>query len=363
MRVIPNVGGGNERLYFKAYWRPLERHHLTRYFSGLSPTVKGMLLMVLSTLAFTGMQAAIRVVAKDSINPLPAVEVAFFRNLFGLFALLPLFIRVGRGALRTSRLGMHMMRASIQTVGMLCFFTALTLIPIAEITALSFSAPLFATVLAIVILRERVRARRVSALVIGFLGVIVVVRPGLEVLSLGAVLVLVSSFGWAIAMTVIKSLSRTESALTLTLYAGLLMTPLTLIPAVWVWETPTATQLLWLIGLGTVGTVGHLAFAQALKIAEMSAVLPLDFLRLIWACAIGVWWFGEIPTSWTLSGGTMIFAAASYIAYREAQLSHARRNDSAKPATPLPVNGSEPRGESKSPCALEVIVTPATIRP
>lgn len=284
-----------------------------------------MLLMFVSTIAFTGMQAAIRVVANDPVNPLPAVEVAFFRNLFGLLALMPLLLRMGKSALHTDRLGMHFVRAGFQAVGMLCFFSALTMIPMAEITALSFSAPLFATVLAIVFLGERVRARRMVALGVGFLGVLVVVRPGVDALSLGAILVLVSSFGWAISMTIIKSLSRTDSSVTLTLLAALIMTPLTFVPAIFVWEHPTFGQIGWLVALGTLGTLGHLAFAQAFKIAEMSAVLPLDFLRLVWACGIGIWFFAEVPTIWTLGGGAMIFAGASYIAFRETQISRQNR--------------------------------------
>ena len=283
-----------------------------------------MVLMLVSTLAFTGMQASIRIVAADPLNPLPPAEVAFFRNLFGLLALAPLFFRLGPAPLKTRRIGMHLLRAGLQAGGMLCFFTAVTLIPLAEITALSFSAPLFATVLAIILLGERVRLRRMTALVIGFIGVLVVLRPGVEALSVGAMLVIGSSLGWAAAMTMIKSLSRTDTAFALTFYAALFMTPLTFIPAVFEWTHPSFAQLGWLLMLGTLGTVGHLAFAQALKIAEMSAVLPLDFLRLVWASMIGIWFFGEVPTLWSLAGGAMIFAGASYIAFREAQISRER---------------------------------------
>ena len=289
----------------------------------LSPTAKGMLLMVVATVSFTAMNSVTRIVASYPENPLHPLEVAFFRSLFGLLALMPMLIRAGAGSLKTRRLGMHAVRAMIQAVGMLCFFVAVTLIPLAEITALSFSAPLFATLLAVMLLGERIRRRRVSALGIGFLGVMVVLRPDIEVVSLGAGLALFSALTWAVAMIMIKSMSRTDSALTLTAYAGLFMTPITLVPALLVWDNPTLVQVGWLLCLGVFGSIGHLAFAQAFKVADMSAVLPLDFLRLVWASALGYLLFAEVPTSWSWAGGAMIFSAASYIAFREAQLGRA----------------------------------------
>jgi len=240
-------------------------------------------------------------------------------------ALLPVLARSGLVVLRTTRLRTHLIRSAIQSVGMMSFFTALTLIPLAEVTALSFSAPLFATVLAILVMGERVRLRRISALILGFSGVLIVLRPGMDAISTGAVLVIASSFGWAVTMTIIKSLARTDSAVTITLYSGLFMAPITLVPALFVWVNPTAMQLLWMLAIGAAGTLGHVAFAQAFKLAEMSAVLPLDFLRLVWASLFGLWLFAEIPSLASWTGGLLIFSSASYIAFREAKLARAGR--------------------------------------
>ena len=234
-------------------------------------------------------------------------------------------LRGGRAAFATPSHGLHLLRAVVQAAGMLSFFTAVTLIPLAEVTSLSFSAPLFATALAVILLGERIRARRMAALACGFVGVIIVLRPGFTELSHGALLVILSSLCWGFAMTVIKTLSRTDSALTLTLYAGIYLAVLTGIPAVFFWTTPTSEQLVWLLGIGTVGTIGHLAFAQSLKVAEMSAVLPLDFMRLVWVSAIGYSIFDEIPTLFTWGGGLLIFGSATYIAVREAHLARAAR--------------------------------------
>lgn len=293
---------------------------MKRLIATIPATAQGIVLMIFATICFTSMQSAIRIVAEDPANPLHPLEIVFLRNVFGVIALAPVFVRSGLMVFRTRRLKLHFARALVQSMGMMSFFVGLTLIPFSEVTALSFSAPLFATVLAVLVMGERVRIRRISALLIGFAGVLVIVQPTAGALSVGALLILGSSFTWAIAMTVIKSLSRTESSVTTTLYAGLFMAPLTFLPALYFWTDPTPVQLVWLLGIGISGTVGHVAFAQAFKLAEMSAVLPLDFLRLVWASAFGFFLFGEIPTLASWTGGLIIFASASYIAFREARL-------------------------------------------
>lgn len=293
---------------------------MKRLIATIPATVQGIALMIFATVCFTSMQSAIRIVAEDTVNPLHPLEIVFLRNVFGVIALAPVFVRSGVMVFRTRRLKLHFARALVQSLGMMSFFVGLTLIPFSEVTALSFSAPLFATVLAVLVMGERVRIRRISALLIGFAGVLVIVQPTAGALSVGALLILGSSFTWAIAMTVIKSLSRTESSVTTTLYAGLFMAPLTMLPALYYWTDPTPLQFAWLLGIGISGTVGHVAFAQAFKLAEMSAVLPLDFLRLVWASAFGFFLFGEIPSLASWAGGLIIFASASYIAFREARL-------------------------------------------
>lgn len=290
------------------------------WFNALPPTVAGLALMLFATLMFTAMQTGVRIIAADLDNPVHPIELAFFRNVFGVVALLPVIARVGLSVFHTTRIRLHITRALCQSVGMMTFFTALTLLPLAQINALSFSAPLFATLMAAIVLGERIRARRITALAIGFAGVMVVIQPGNESFDMNSLLVIGSSFTWAIAMTMIKSLSRTDSAVTITLYAGIFLVPLTFIPTLFVWTTPTLGQLGWLLGIGIVATAGHVAFAQAFKVAEMSAVLPLDFLRLVWAAGAGFMLFAEVPPLMTLLGGTTIFSAACYIAIREAQL-------------------------------------------
>lgn len=278
----------------------------------------GAILMVGATLCFVLMQSLIRQVGGE----LPPVEVAFFRNLFGFLVIAPIFIRNGWAPLRTKRLPLHALRGVLQGVSMLAFFTGVTMAPFAEATSISFSGPLFATVLAVLVLRERIRMRRILALLAGFIGVLIVLRPGFGELGLGQGLLLGSSLVWGSAIIVIKLMSSTESAATQTAYMGIFMTPLTFLPALYVWQTPNLEQLAWLALIGGLGTLGHLCFASAFRRADSSALLPLDFLRLFWASALGFLMFGEIPDLWAWIGGGIIFVSATYIAFREAQLAN-----------------------------------------
>ena len=296
----------------------------------IPPTPRAMLLIVVSTLGFSGMHAIIKHTASD-LHPF---EIAFFRNFFGLLVLAPFFVRHGLAVFRTEKLPLHMLRSGIQVFAMLMFFTAVSISPLAKISAMSFTAPLFATIGAVIFLGERLRMRRITALAVGFIGALIIIRPGLVALDAGAILVLTSSAIWAGAMLIIKVLSRTDSSLTITAYMGLFMTPLSLIPALFVWQWPTAEDYAWLLLMGAVGSLAHVAMAQAFKLAEATAVLPLDFTRLIWASALGFFVFGEVPELFTWIGGLTIFASTTYIAYREARLNTTRAASASAPRPP-----------------------------
>jgi drug/metabolite transporter (DMT)-like permease len=294
---------------------------IKRFYGRANGTVRGMILLIISGALFAGMHGSIRLISgggtgTEGMHPF---EIAFFRNFFGLVIVVPLLMKSGLRGLRTTRFPLHAARATIQVVSMLMFFTALKLSPLADITALGFLAPLFATVGAILFLGEKARLRRWTALIIGFIGAMVILRPGFQEISLGLTLVISASAIWGGAMLMIKSLSRTESSLTTTAYMAILMTPISLVPALFFWRLPTMTELAGLFIIGLLGTVGHLCLAQAFREAEASAILPVDFTRLLWATLVGFILFAEVPGLWTWIGGGLIVAAATYVALREAR--------------------------------------------
>lgn len=289
-----------------------------------------MLLLLGATIGFASMHAVIRIASSEQ-HPF---EIAFFRNLFGLVVLSPFLLRHGFGALRTRRLPLHAARGAVHVSAMLMFFMAVPITPLGTVAALSFTAPLFVTVGAVLVLGEVVRIRRIAALAAGFAGALVIIRPGVAALDPGSLLVLGSSAVWAGAMILIKLLSRTESSLTMTAYMAVFLTPLSSIAAAFVWRWPSPEELGWFALMGSLGTVAHLCLAQAFREADAAAVLPVDFLRLIWASVFGYLLFGEVPVLFVWIGGTIIFASTLYLAYREARVARADVSARAGPQPP-----------------------------
>ncbi|WP_232315207.1 DMT family transporter [Oceanibaculum pacificum] len=278
--------------------------------------MRGALMMLVATAAFACMHASIRA-ASTGLHPF---EIAFFRNFFALFFLLPVLMRTGFGVLRTQRLGLYVLRGTLNTAAMLAFFFALSITPLVQVTALSFTAPLFATLGAALILGEMVRGRRWAAILIGFAGTLVILRPGLVALDTGSMLVIGSSAMWALAILCIKKLSATETSVAITVYMALVMAPLTGLAALPFWQWPSGEQYLMLGFIALLGTIAQTCMNQALHEADASAVLPFDFAKLIWTSILGYVLFFEIPDLWTYVGGAMIFGAATYIGIRESRL-------------------------------------------
>lgn len=266
--------------------------------------------MLIAAMAAAGMNACARFLSSE-LHPF---EIGFFRCLFGLVVLLPPLLHYGLEPLRTSQIRLHVIRAILNVTATLLFFVGLAHTPLAKASALDFSAPLFAAVLAVVFLHERMPLRRLVALLAGVAGVLIVLRPGLGEIDLGALFVLASGATWGLTLIVIKVLSRNDSSLTTTIYVGLFTTPLALIAALPVWQTPSLEQFGWLALTGGLGGLGQLCLAQALRTTDVTLILPIDFTKLIWASLLGFLVFAEMPDVWTWVGGATIFAAAFYVA-------------------------------------------------
>lgn len=280
---------------------------------GLPGTLRGALWMLLAAISFAALTSVIR----EMSSSMHTFELVFFRSLFGLLFMLPWFWRAGIGALKTERMKLHGFRSVIGLSAMLFWFSAIALMPIAEAMALSFTAPLFATIGAALFLGETVRARRWAATLIGFIGTLIIVRPsGIEI-GWASTLVLAASACMSMAALSVKSLSRTDSPNTIVLFMGLLMTPMSLIPALFVWSAPQPSDYLWFLAMGLFATIGQVSMARSFASADISAVLPFDFSRLIFAAILGYVFFAEIPDLWTWVGAAIIFLATLYTAHRE----------------------------------------------
>jgi drug/metabolite transporter (DMT)-like permease len=303
--------------------------------------IAAILWMVGAAFFFSILSAIIRHLTGE-LHPL---QIAFFRNLFGLSFMLPWLFRSGLGSLRTGRFGLYLWRTIIGLMSMFTWFWALALLPFAEAVALSFTTPLFATMGAALVLKERVRLRRWSATLLGFFGVLVILRPGAaEALNIGAILVIVSCALSGATTLMVKDLLRTESSNAVVTYMVLLMTPISLVPALFVWSWPEPWTWAILIAMGLIATIGHICITHSYKLAEASAVLPYDYTRMIFAAAIGYLWFAEVPDLWTWVGAGIIAASAIYIAHREALHGQAAASQSAtSPAAMPPARPTPPQ--------------------
>ena len=278
-----------------------------------TPVMRGIVLMCLSTVAFSIMHGLVRFVSEV----LPPFQIAFFRNVFGLAFLLPLLMRSRFAILRTKQIGLHALRGVINMAAMLMFFTALSISPIAKVTALGFTAPIFMAILAVLVLGERFRIYRWSAIFLGFVGMLIILRPGLVAIDTGALLVTGSAALWAVAMIIIKIQSRTESSLTIVAYMGIFLGIFSIAPALWVWQPFSLNTLGLMVLIGLFGSIAQMAISQSLKETDPTALMPFDFLKLIWTAMIGAWFFAEIPDIYTWIGATVIFLSGLFIAFRE----------------------------------------------
>lgn len=286
---------------------------LSQFWSSLPATSRGIVVMLAATVCFSSMHATIRYLAGE-LHPF---QMAFFRNFFGMIVFLPVIARSGLGFLATTRIDLHLLRAALNIAAMLSFFTAVSTTPLARVTALSFTSPIFMAALAVLLLGERIYLRRTIAIAGGFLGMLIVIRPGLADVDTGSLLALFSAAVWAVAMIVIKVLSRTDSSLTITGYMTVLLSLLSLPPAVMVWRDPSPAAWALLVFIGISGTFAQILLAEAISQADAGVVMPFDFLKLVWATLFGFLLFTELPDLWTVVGAVVIFASGTYIAYRE----------------------------------------------
>jgi drug/metabolite transporter (DMT)-like permease len=251
------------------------------------------------------------------IGQLHPFEITFFRSAFGFAAFAPLFIGHGWAPFRTKRLGLHAVRGVLTSIAILTLFWGLSMTELAKVQALSFTTPLFAAVLGFALLRERVPFVRIAALLVGFAGAVVVLRPGMIEIGPGPILIPISALVIGGQMITMKVLSRTESSTTVTLYMMVFTTISSFIAAIFVWKTPTWPQLGVMAAIGFLSAFLHLCMAQAIKEADISVVLSVNYAALIWAAIIGFAVFAEIPDIGTWVGGTIISAAVVFIAVRE----------------------------------------------
>jgi drug/metabolite transporter (DMT)-like permease len=296
---------------------------LTQRFAQLSPTARGALWMVFAAFGFSASAGLIRHMSET----LHVFEIAFFRNVFGLLYMSSWVATNGLGVLRTRRPGLYALRSVSALVAMLTWFTALAHLPLADAMALSFTTPIFTAVMAIFILAEVVRLRRWIAILLGFVGMLVIVRPGTSAFEPASLVALVSAASFASSAIMVKVLTRTEHPNAIMTYMVLVLVPasalvVTLAPLVGLgpgWQSVGWADLLWLAGIGAGTTVGHMGLTRAYAAADATAVQPFLYVQLPLVACVGYFAFGQAPTVYTWIGAALIATACLDLVRRESR--------------------------------------------
>ena len=271
--------------------------------------------MLGATAAWAVMIALIRYVSET----IHTFEIVFFRSFFGMVFLLPWLFRTRLKGLRTGRIGMHLTRSMLGLTAAYLIFSAIAIAPLADVAAIITTRPIFASAAAILVLHEAAHGRRWTATAIGFIGAVIIIRPGMVEVSTGLLLALIAVFVMAVVAIVMKSLSRTEPPDCMAMWQVVVFTPLSLVPALFTWTTPSPIEIAVLIGIGFAGTLTQRALARAYAAADATVVLPFEFSRLIFSALVGVLFFSEFPDIWTWVGGAVILVGIISMARLEAR--------------------------------------------
>ena len=272
------------------------------------------LLAIGATFFGSFMGAGVKLLS-DDLHP---IIICFYRCLMGLIIITPFVTRNNFQALKTTNMRLQIFRALINIISMICWFSAIGMMHFEKATALGFTTPLFTTILAVLVLGEVIRFHRTAALLLGFIGILIIIRPGYVPFEFGTILMLIASFSFSFVLIFVKKLSASDTSLTIIFYHLLYMTPVFFVLSLFYWQTVTLDQVIIFSMMGASGLLSHWCLAQAFKLSDTTFVMPLQFTKLIWASLIGLFIFAEQPDIWTWVGGIIIFISVVYITYREA---------------------------------------------
>ena len=270
----------------------------------VSPVVRAALWMSGALVSF----AAMAISGRERSVELSTVEILFLRSVVGLVVVALLLTRLGWGRVRSHRLGTHLVRNLVHFVGQFGWFFAIALIPLAQVFALEFTVPIWTAVLATVLLGERLTRPRVLAIVLGFFGILVILRPGFSIINVASLAALASALGYAASHVLTRRLALTDAPIAILFYMTVVQLPLAFVPAIFVWVWPSPVLWPWVVVVGLTGLSAHYCMARALKLAEATVVVPMDFLRLPLIALVGFLFYGEVLEIWVFIGAAFICA-------------------------------------------------------
>ncbi len=290
----------------------------------MSGNTQGALWMLASALGFSVMTALIKFLGDDY----PAALQTFYRQAAGFAVLLPVILRMRSAAFATTRPGILLFRSSAGTLGMILSFYAFQKMPLADANALSFTRTLWLVPLAAFVVREPVGPLRIGAAIVGFCGVLVMVRPGAGgefALGLPALAMLASSFLFALTITGMKIMTRDHAPIVLLIWSATLGLVFAIPGAFLTWRWPEPQDLVLLCLMGVFGTLTQFCYINGMKVGDAAAMGPIDYTRLVFSAAAGFFLFSEVPTIWTLAGAGIVVASTLFITWREQRVARSAR--------------------------------------
>jgi drug/metabolite transporter (DMT)-like permease len=279
----------------------------------MTVALRGALWMGGAVLSFSLMAIAVR----ELLRAMGAFEILFLRSVVSLVIMCAVVAYVGMDRLRTRRFGLHVLRNLFHFGGQLCWVYSIAMLPLAMVFAIEFTMPVWSAVLAVLLMGERLNHGRIVMLALGLVGILVILKPGIEAVPPAAIVMLLGSFAYAATMISTKQLAKTDSALAVLFYMSLIQLPLAFVPALAQWVTPAPADLPWVLAVGAAGLSAHFCLTRSLRIADATLVIPIDFLRLPLIAVVGMAFYGEPLQPSILIGAAVIFAGTYYSIRRE----------------------------------------------
>jgi drug/metabolite transporter (DMT)-like permease len=278
----------------------------------------GVLWMLGAAVAFSGLYVAVRELG----DKLPTFEILFFRSLFTLALMAPWLMKQRLGAFKTTRPELHLLRGVSTFTAMSMMFFGVAHSPLADASALQSTYPLFTIALTMILLGERPGVSRLIAAFTGFIGILVIVRPGFTEIGYPTMALIGCSVFYAISNTTVKFMAGTDHPTKMVFSVNFIILALSAIPTAFVWVTPELSAVPWIALLALTGYTAHMCMTRSLSLGEASVVMPFDYLRLPFAAILGYFIYAEVPDTLTIVGGLIIFASVSYIVAAESRTKH-----------------------------------------
>lgn len=275
--------------------------------------LRGIGWMLLTGFCFVGVTGIVRYLGSD----MPAIEAAFIRYAAGTVMIAPMLVRTFRAGLDRDVTRLFALRGLVHGLGVILWFYAMARIPIAEVTAIGYSSPIYVTVLAAIFLGERMHLRRIAAIVAAFVGVLLILRPGISEISSGHLAQLGAAPLFAVSYILAKQLSGRADPSAIVAMLSIGCTIVLLPGAIAQWRQPTWEEVGWLTLTAAIATTGHYTMTRAYRAAPITVTQPVTFLQLVWAALLGIALFGEPVNPFVILGGAVIIASATYISHRE----------------------------------------------